>query len=55
MLAFAVHLSRQDDAELSSVMLYHNNEHLVCVAHTIGSEQLPRTEQVNANLLVHSE
>ena len=48
MLAFGVHVTRQDDAHLNGVMLYHNNEHLVCVAHTIGTEQLPAPEQVRA-------
>ena len=48
-MSFSCQVVKQDDFDLSAVLLYKNNESLTSVGYSIGADQLPTQEQVRNN------
>ena len=43
---FAIETIKQYDLDLSAVLVYHNNDQLVALAHSIGDETIASPSQV---------
>jgi len=46
-LGFGVEVIRHEHSDLSAVLLYLNNQHIVAAAYSIDNDQLPQSTQVS--------
>jgi hypothetical protein len=45
---FRVDVIKQHDLDLGAILVYHSDDHLVALAHSVGEETLPSSNQVYA-------